>query len=301
MEILFLGTGATIPSRDRVMPCVAVRHVSDVVLFDCGEGSQRQLMLSPFSFMKISGIFITHMHGDHVLGLPGLLQTMSMSGRKDPLIVCGPSGFAKGLEGMLSICEGEISYPLDVRELNDGDVVEFKGFNVSAFRNEHNIPSLGYYAEENDTHRFDREKATSMGIKPGPDFSRLQNGESVCGVTPDMVMGDTIRGCKVVYSGDTVPCDRLTEVSKDADVLIHESTYSEEHAGLAKEHWHSTATQAAMTARGCGCRALMLIHISNRYENRDSIREEAAVIFENTIIPSDLEMFSVTRDNIRSV
>ena len=301
LDILFLGTGASIPSRDRTMPCIAIRHASDIVLFDCGEGSQRQLMMSPLSFMKVVGIFITHMHGDHILGLPGLLQTMGMSGRKVPLIVCGPKGFINGLKNVLSVCEGDLTYALDVRELDDGDVVKFKGFSVHAFENEHNTSSLGYSLREDDVRRFDKERAIALGIDPGPAFSKLQNGEAIGSITSDMVMGEPRRGCSVVYSGDTVPCAGLTKASEDADVLIHESTYSEEHADMAKEHWHSTATQAAATAKECGCRALMLVHISNRYDDRSVIKEEAQAIFENTFLPNDLEMFSITKDDIRSI
>jgi len=302
LEILFLGTGASIPSRDRAMPCIAIRQTTDIILFDCGEGSQRQLMISPFSFMKIAGIFITHMHGDHFLGLPGLLQTMGASGRKDPLIVCGPQGIKEGVETVLSVCPGDINYHIDIKELKDRDAVKFNGFEVSAFQNEHNLPSLGYVLKEDDIPgKFDKKKATELGIKVGPDFSRIQNGECVRGITPEMVMGSSRHGCSVVYSGDTIPCERLTEAAKGADVLIHESTFSEVHEKLAKEHWHSTSTQAASTAKECGCRALMLVHISNRYEDLDMIKDETVEIFENVFIPEDLEMFRITADNIRSI
>jgi len=302
LEILFLGTGASVPSRDRVMPCVAVRHGSDIILFDCGEGSQRQLMLSPFSFMKVVGIFITHMHGDHILGLPGLLQTMSLSGRKEPLIVCGPKGFEKGLNAVLSVCEGAIEYPLEIREMECNETVRFQGFEVSSFLNEHNVPSLGYVFREDDVRgKFDKKKAMSLGIKPGPDYSRLQNGENVGDVRSEMVMGPSRKGFTAVYSGDTVPCEGLTEASLGADVLIHESTFSEKHSELAKEHWHSTAAQAAATAKECGCRALMLTHISNRYDDKNTIKEEAMKIFENVFLPNDLDMYRVSDEDIKLV
>jgi len=302
LEILFLGTGASVPSRDRVMPCVAVRHGSDIILFDCGEGSQRQLMLSHFSFMKVVGIFITHMHGDHILGLPGLLQTMSLSGRKEPLIVCGPKGFGKGLNAVLSVCEGAIEYPLEIKDLECDETVRFEGFEVSSFSNEHNVPSLGYIFKEDRTlGRFDKKKAMSFGIKPGPDYSRLQNGESVGEITSEMVMGPSRKGCTVVYSGDTIPCTGLTEASRNADVLIHESTFSEKHLELAKEHWHSTAAQAAATAKECGCKALMLTHTSNRYDDKSILKEEAMRIFENVFLPNDLDMYRVSDNDVRLV
>lgn len=302
MEILFLGTNASVPSRSRNPPCVAVRCGSDIVLFDCGEGSQKQLMISPFSFMKVVGIFITHMHGDHILGLPGLLQTMGLSGRKDPLVLCGPEGFGKSLNSMLSACEGGIEYPLDVRDVCEGDSETFKGFSVKAVRNEHGVSSVGYVMREDDVKgKFDKAKAESLGISPGPDFSVLKGGGSVGDVTSDMVTGPSKPGCSIVYSGDTVPCDFIRDAAKDADVLIHESTYSGSEANLAKEHKHSTSVQAAQIARDSGCKALILTHVSNRYDDRESLRREAAEIFENVFMAEEMGMFILSKNNLRSV
>ena len=302
LDILFLGTGASIPSRDRSMPCVAVRCGTEIILFDCGEGSQRQLMMSPFSFMKVKGILITHLHGDHFLGLPGLLQTMGLSGRKDRLIVCGPEGLKEGLDSILSVCEGNIEYELEIRELIPGDEIVFDGCRVSAFKTEHTIPSLGYkLIEDPPKGRFDREKAIELGLKPGPDFTRLQNGESVGNVTPDMVIGPSRSGIQVVYSGDTIPCEGLDKAVKDADVLIHEATFSNKELRLAEEHKHTTSTQAAETARKGGCKALFLIHISNRYDDKSKIEDEAKGIFQNSVVPDDMDMFKVSKNGIKAV
>ena len=301
LDILFLGTGASIPSRDRGMPCAAVRCGTDIVLFDCGEGTQRQMMISPFSFMKVKGIFITHMHGDHFLGLPGLLQTMGLSGRKEKLVVCGPEGLIDCLSAVLSACEGKIEYELQINELTHGSEVEFSDFTVSAFRTDHNVPSFGYKLSENASKgRFDKEKATELGLRPGPDFSRLQDGETVGSITPDMVVGPPRPGCTLVYSGDTAPCRELSEAAAGADVLIHESTFSEKEACLASDHKHSTSVQAAETAKECGCRVLFLIHISNRYEDKELIGEEARAVFENSIVPNDMDMYRVSKENIKS-
>ncbi|MDR0309622.1 MAG: ribonuclease Z [Candidatus Methanoplasma sp.] len=302
LEILFLGTGASIPSRDRAMPCVAVRHGTDIVLFDCGEGTQRQMMISPFSFMKVKGIFITHMHGDHFLGLPGLLQTMGLSGRKDKLIVCGPEGLSAGLNAVLSVCEGRTDYEIEISELAPGDTKDLGGFSVSAFRTDHNVPSLGYRLSEKDSRgRFDRKKAAALGLRPGPDFAKLQDGESVGDVTPDMVIGPPRPGCSVVYSGDTAPCRELSDAAEGADVLIHESTYSGKESALASEHKHSTSVQAAETAKRCGCRALFLVHVSNRYDDRRTIEEEAKTVFGASAVPDDLDMYMISKDRIRSI
>ena len=301
-EILFLGTGASVPSRDRSLPCVAVRQGRSISLFDCGEGSQRQLMISPFSFMKIDRIFISHLHGDHILGLPGLLQTMGMSGRKDPVSVYGPTGLVKALKSMLDACEGELEYELRMEEVEGGEEFSFDSFDVSVFRTVHNTPSVGFvYREHDRLGTFNREKAEKLGLIPGEDFSRLQEGETVKGISPDQVIGPERPGCSLVYTGDTVPCSEVLNASKDVDVLIHEATYTEEDSGLAKEHFHSTAKAAAETASKCNVRMLALIHISNRYGDSEASLAEARSVFGNTVAPVDFQMLTVTNGSVRSV
>jgi len=281
------------------MPCVAVRCGTETVLFDCGEGTQRQLMISPFSFMKVKGIFITHMHGDHFLGLPGLLQTMGLLGRKEKLVVCGPEGISDCLRTVLSACEGRIEYDLEINEISHGDTVEFDKFAVSAFETDHNVPSFGYkLSEKMSKGRFDEKKAAKLGLRPGPDFSRLQNGEAVGDVTAEMVVGPPRPGCTLVYSGDTTPCKELSETAAGADVLIHESTFSGEESALASARKHSTTVQAAETAKECSCRALFLIHISNRYEDKSLIEDEAKAVFERAFVPNDMDIYRVTKNSI---
>lgn len=300
-EILFLGTGASVPSKDRSLPCVAVRQGRSISLFDCGEGSQRQLMISPFSFMKIDRIFITHLHGDHILGLPGLLQTMGMSGRRDPVSVYGPTGLLKALKSMLDACEGELEYELRIEEVEGDEEFSFDSFGVTVFRTVHNTPSVGYvYREHERPGIFNKEKAEKLGLIPGEDFSRLQAGETVKGVTPDQVIGPERPGCSLVYTGDTVPCKDILNASKDVDILIHEATYTEEDSGLAKEHFHSTAKAAAETASKCNVRMLALIHISNRYGDSEASLAEAKSVFGNTIAPEDFQMLTVTNGSIKS-
>ena len=300
-EILFLGTGASVPSKDRSLPCVAVRQGRSISLFDCGEGSQRQLMISPFSFMKIDRIFVTHLHGDHILGLPGLLQTMGMSGRRDPVSVYGPTGLLKALKSMLDACEGELEYELRIEEVEGDEEFSFDSFDVTVFRTVHNTPSVGYvYREHERPGIFNKEKAEKLGLIPGEDFSRLQAGETVKGVTPDQVIGPERPGCSLVYTGDTVPCKDILNASKNVDILIHEATYTEEDSGLAKEHFHSTAKAAAETASKCNVRMLALIHISNRYGDSEASLAEAKSVFGNTIAPEDFQMLTVTNGSIKS-
>ena len=202
MEILFLGTSAAVPSKEHSTSCIAVRSGSDIVLLDCGEGSQRQLMLSPFSFMKIRAILVTHLHGDHVFGLPGLIQTMSLSNRTDPLLVCGPPGTAHALEVMMSVTEGEATYDVEVREVSGGEAVDVNGMTVMPYATDHGIASVGYVVQDRERPgKLDAEKARSMGVTSGRDMARLKRGETVNGVRPEDVIGPVIPGLRVAYSG----------------------------------------------------------------------------------------------------
>jgi ribonuclease Z len=293
-DILFAGTGASVPSRERSLPCVALRMNKDIILFDCGEGSQRQLMISPFSYMKVKAIFVSHLHGDHFLGIPGLLQTMSMSGRKDDILLAGPAGFKDVIGHLINACGGDIAYNIDIVETSDGDKFVFKGFMVTAFAVTHNIPSLGFALEEGERPgKFDKTKALSLGLSPGPDFSRLQKGETVNGIRPQDVIGPMRRGRRIVYSGDTVKCDRITEMAKDADVLIHEATYLSKDSALAKEHMHSTAADAALTAKESNVTIMFVTHMSNRYEDLTEIEKECRDIFPNTVLAKDMLLFTI--------
>ena len=300
MELLFLGTGASVPSRDRATSCIAVRDGSDIILMDCGEGSQRQLMISPFSFMKIRAVLITHLHGDHVFGLPGLLQTMSLSGRTEPLTVYGPKGLAKGLDMMMTATEGETIYPLEVVELEGGEEFAVRDMTVRSFRTEHGMPSIGFIVREKDKPgKLDRAKALSLGIRDGPDMARLKNGEAVGDVLPEMVVGPRTPGASIAYTGDTMPCETVIEGCKGATALVHESTYMSTEAGLAADHFHSTARQAAEVAMGAGVGMLLLTHVSNRYDDRGLVEEDARAVFPDSVVVDDMDWFEVLSDSVR--
>jgi len=309
-DVLFLGTGAGIPSRTRSLPCVAVRHGSEIILFDCGEGVQRQMMISPFSFMKVSAIFITHLHGDHILGLPGLLQTMGMSGRKNLLTVCGPEGMAESVKAMLAACErtyvekmptdplGELEFPLKVIEMHDSEI-KFQGFSVFSFPTDHSVRSIGFVFQEDELPgKFNAAKAKELGIRT-KDFSLIRKGNPVGNVTPEMIIGPPRPGCRIVYTGDTAPSPAVTEASEDADLLIHESTYSESESELARNYKHSTSADAARCAADAGAKMLALVHISNRYEDPEVLRTEASAIFPNTVVPSDMTLISISSKKVR--
>ena len=299
-DYLFLGTGASVPSRDRALPCVAVRRGADIILFDCGEGSQRQLMVSRFSFMKIRGIFITHLHGDHFYGLPGLLQTMGMSGRTDPLIVCGPEGFSDALTSCLAVCEGEIGYPLEMRDVRPGERIEVAGMTVDVFATEHGIISQGYVLRDEPARKVDTAKAEAHGIK-GDDFRRLEKGEEVNGVRMEDICLPPAPGFSVAYTGDTKKCQSVIDAVKGVDVLIHESTYLTSEEANAEAHSHSTAKQAAEVADEADVGTLVLIHVSNRYKDLKPVLEEASAVFPNVVVPRDFELYVTVKGGIKSI
>ncbi len=303
MEILFLGTGASVPSRNRSTSCIALRSGSDIILMDCGEGSQRQIMVSPFSFMKVRAILITHLHGDHILGLPGLLQTMGLLGRADPLDVYGPEGFTKALGAMMSASEGVTTYEVTARDVVPGESFMVRSMKVSTFATEHGIPSVGYSVSEPDLPgKLDRAKALALGVKDGPDMARLKRGEDVGNVRSEQVVGPTIKGIRVVYTGDTKKALSIAEAAEGADVLIHESTFMDKESALAESHFHSTSRQAAETAKAAGVRYLLLTHISGRYDDhRDEVLAEAREAFENTIIVDDFDLYDVSPRSIRKI
>ncbi len=301
-EILFAGTGASVPSRDRSLPCIAVKQGRSISLFDCGEGSQRQLMISKFSFMRVDRIFITHMHGDHILGLPGLLMTMGLSGRRDPVSLFGPEGIEFTVNSMLDACEGELEFELIIKEMVPGDTIGFGGFSVTAFKTEHNCPSVGYiYREDDRPGAFNKEKAERLGLKRGPDFAAIQRGETVRGITPDMIIGSTRPGLSMAYPGDTLLCDSVREAVKGVDVLIHEGTYLDADSELAEAHFHSTVKGVAEMAVKEKIRNLMIVHISNRYGDGSEAETEAKTIFERTFVPKDQDIYEITKNGVRLV
>ena len=300
LEILFLGTGASIPSRESSLPAVAVRSGRDIFLFDCGEGAQRQLMISPYSFMKIKAICITHLHGDHFLGLPGLLLTMGMSGRKDKLIVAGPEGMADILESIIRTCGDELPYLLEVMEVADGDVIDISDVEISVFDTEHTVHSIGFSLSEKDRVKVDSLKASNLGVDP-KDIDKIRRGAVIDGISAKDIAYEVMKGLKVVYTGDTEPCEAVRAVSKDADVLIHEATFGPEHEGLASEHGHTTSVQAAEIAKKSNVRLLILTHISNRYKGRDDILEDAVKVFSDTVIAEDFMHIAITKREIRLI
>ena len=291
LDLFFAGTAGSVPTARRGMPALLVRRGGDRLLFDCGEGAQRQLVRS-IGLPEIDDVFLTHFHADHWLGLPGMLKTFDLRGRERPLAVHGPPGL-KDILGVIRRAYGRVSYELDLVELEPGAAVERDGYTVGAFAVEHGVPALGYAVfEDRRPGEFDATEAQRLGVAPGPDFGRLQRGEAVDGVGPEQVMGPPRPGRKVVVSGDTAPCQALAVAAHEADVLVHEATFTESERARAGETGHSTAAQVATLARDAKVRLLALTHLSTRYGARE-VREEARAIFERTEVPHDFDTIDV--------
>ena len=291
MEITFLGTSSAVHSSSRSHPSIALKAFGEVMLFDCGEGTQRQLIYAKISPMKISKIFISHYHGDHILGIPGLLQSMSFRGRETKLTIYGPKGLNNLREAIASLGFPNFDFPLEWIEIDSGTVIENEEYVIKAQRVRHNTLTLAYSIEEIKKPRFQRQKAIDLGVPVGPDFGKLHNGipVEIDGkiITPDQVLGPPRKGSKLTYSGDTIPCEEMIQFAKDSTLLIHESTYKSEDKDKAMEHAHSTATDAADIALQSNSKELILTHISTRYTEIEDMLNEAREIFENTKIAKD--------------
>ncbi|MBI4415894.1 MAG: ribonuclease Z [Euryarchaeota archaeon] len=298
MQILFLGTSGSWPTPKRNVSAVAVRRGPEVILFDCGEGTQRQFMMSPMSFMQVTRIFVTHFHGDHFLGIPGLVQSMTMGDRKAPLELYGPRGMKELVRQLLSLGYFTPGFDVPVRDLSGGDVVDFGEYVIGALEAVHTVPALSYVLEEKErTGRFDKERALALGIPEGPLYRRLQEGQPVAvggkTFTPDQVLGPPRRGRKIVYTGDTMPSEALVEFAHGADVLIHDATAESSLEEKANRYGHSTARQAALVAKDAGVGTLVLTHVSPRYEDAAPILADAKTVFENSILAEDFFLLDV--------
>jgi len=291
MEIIFLGTTAAVPTVNRGHSSIALKYMDEVVLWDCGEGAQRQLITSKTSYMRIDKIFITHFHGDHFLGLPGLVQTLSFSNREKPLHVFGPKGIKEVLSYILELGEYDLGFEVIPYDISDGFEVREDNYKIKCIKVNHSIPTYGLVFEEIKGREFLIEKAKKLGLKPGPAYSRLQRGESVRlggkEITPEQVLGDVKKGIKVVYSSDTLPCASVKENCSEA-VLIHDSTFDDAIKDKAVLARHSTSVDAATVAKEGGAERLFLTHISPRYKDPGILNEQARKIFKNSEVARDL-------------
>ncbi|MBI0584124.1 MAG: ribonuclease Z [Methanomassiliicoccus sp.] len=293
MQLTFLGTGGGMPSPSRGVSAIALQFGGEVLLFDCGEGTQRQFMLSTVSFMKVAAIFITHFHGDHFLGLPGLIQSMNFSGRKAPLAIFGPPGMIDLAKDLISLGHFTLGFDITAGEMTDGDGADVGALRVTALEVEHTVPALSFVIEERERRgRFKADRAKELGVPPGPLFGELQAGREVrigeLIIEPTMVMGSPRKGRKVVISGDTRPNARLTEAAAGASVLVHEATLDASLIEGARSYGHSTALEAGQVARAAKVGLLVLTHISSRYENASVLETEAREVFPRVVAAYDL-------------
>jgi len=297
-----------VPTRARNVSCVALRlpQRGEVWLFDCGEGTQHQLLRSDLNISQVARVFITHMHGDHVYGLMGLLATCGMSGHARGVSVYGPRGIADYVREVSRRTQLHTSYPLEVVEVSEGLVFEDGEYTVSCAPLKHRLPAFGYRVDEKDRPgHFDVGRAQAEGIPPGPLYGRLKRGERV--TLPDGrafdgadFCGPALKGRAVVYCTDTIYCRAAVELSRGADLLIHEATFAEADEGLAVRSTHSTASMAARVAREAGARKLMLTHFSPRYfpgnqTGPDDLLREARAVFAETELAQDFLSVDVER------
>jgi ribonuclease Z len=291
LSVMFAGTAGSVPSARRGLPALLVRRGAERILIDCGEGTQRQL-LQAGGLSDITDVFITHLHVDHWLGLPGLLQTFSLRDRERRLPVHGPPGLHELMRLMRRV-HGRLSFPLEAIELEAGESVRRDGLEIQAVNVRHRVLAYGYVlAEDSRPGRFDAALAEALGVRPGPDFGRLQRGEIVAGVQPEQVIGPEREGRKVVVSGDTAPCETLAIAAHRADLLVHEATFGDEDRERARLTGHSTAAQAAMIAQEAEVRLLALTHISARYAGRE-LRAQARAVFQHTELPRDFDTIEI--------
>jgi ribonuclease Z len=299
LRIIFLGTGGSWPTVKRNVSSLALKRDSEILLFDCGEGTQRQFQQSNLSYMQVSKIFITHFHGDHFLGLPGLIQTMQLNDRDKPLHIYGPKGMEDLTHHLLTLGYFRPSYEIIAHEIINGDEIEFEEYSIHVLKVKHNVPAFSYCLQEHQRPgKFNKPKALELGVPEGPLFSKLQSGHAITlangkKITPGMILGPFRNGRKIVISGDTMPCEEMIAFSKNADVLVHEATFDSELEDIAKEYGHTTAAQAAEIAKKAGVEKLFLVHISPRYLDYRVIENDARKIFIQSFVPKDFQEIEI--------
>jgi ribonuclease Z len=296
MDLVFLGTGGSVPTARRSTACLLARVGGERVLFDCGEGSQRQMQRST-GLVHIDEIYLTHFHADHYLGVPGLLKTYDLNGRERPLRVLGPPGLID-LFGALRRIFGRLGYEVELVELEPGEVARHDGWEVRPFAVDHRrMAAYGYaLVEDERPGRFDPQRAQELGVTPGPEFRRLQGGEPVQGadglVRPGQVMGEPRPGRKLVISGDTLPCEMTRVAAHHAQLLVHDGSFAVEESARAAETGHATARGAAELAREAEVKMLALVHVSSRYDVR-AVLDEARDLFPAVVVPRDFDLIEI--------
>ena len=295
LSVVFLGTGGSVPSARRSTASVLVARGGERLLFDCGEGTQRQMQRS-LGLVQVDEIYLTHFHADHILGLPGLLKTYDLTDREKPLVVHGPRGL-RDVFGVLGPLVGRLHFDVELVELEPGEAVGHDDYEVQAYEAAHGVRANGYaLVEERRPGRFDPDAARAAGVPEGPAFAALQRGEEVDGasgpVSPDQVMGPARAGRTIVITGDTAPSPATVAAAADAELLVHDASFAEEEAQRAAETGHSTLGQAAAVAAEAHVKLLAVVHISSRY-HVGKVLEEAQGVFEPTVAPKDFDTIEI--------
>lgn len=304
LQLIFLGTGGSWPTIKRNVTSLAIKRGGEVILFDCGEGTQRQLQKSNISYMQIKKIFITHFHGDHFLGLPGIIQTMQLNDRKLSLNIYGPKGITELVRQILSLGYFKPTFQVSTYEVKNNEKICFEDYDIKVLSVNHGVPTVAYaFIEHKRPGKFNKKKALQLGIPEGPLFSKLQKGNSIklnngATIKPEMILGPSRLGRKIIISGDTRYCEDLIDFSKDADVLIHEGTFDSNLTDIAYQYGHSTISDAAEIAKKANVKMLFITHISPRYIKNNNLIKEAQSIFKKSIIPKDLQTATIPLNNL---
>ena len=297
MDVVFLGTAGAMPTADRSPTALLVRRGGERLLFDCAEGTQRQLLRSSLGLIDLREVFLTHYHADHYLGLPGMLKTFALRGREVPITIHGPPGLVDLFRSLRRIF-GRLTYRYELEQLRPGETLARDDYRLVTFPVEHSVSSIGYaLIEDERPGRFDVEAADALGVPFGPERGALQRGEAVTladgtRVRPEQVLGEARPGRTIVIPGDTAPARSVLEAALGADLLVHEATFLEDERDRAAETAHSTAVDAAQLAQAAGVRLLALTHLSTRYFGPDAAREARAV-FPETVVPRDFDIIDV--------
>jgi ribonuclease Z len=297
MDLVFLGTSGSMPTAQRAPTALLLRRGGQRLLFDCAEGTQRQLLKSNVGLIELREVFLTHYHADHYLGLPGMLKTFALRGRETPMTIYGPPGLADLFQALRRIF-GKLTYTVELKELRPGDELLREDYRLVTFAVAHGVSAVGYaLVEDLRPGRFDVQAADALGVPAGPERGALQRGQAVTlpdgrTIKPGDVLGPARAGRKVVISGDGGPSESVIEAARGADLLVHEATFCEDERDRARETQHSTALEAAGVARAAEVKLLALTHLSNRYFGGEVARE-ARTVFPDTVVPRDFDTIDV--------
>lgn len=289
IKLVFLGTAGSTPTKARSLSSVSLEYNGEVFLLDCGEGAQRQMMQYSVNISRVKAVFLSHIHGDHTIGIAGLVRTLALNKRTEPLYIFIPKGNEKPIQDLIGFDRALINYRIVLKPITPGIIYTGKNYTISAFKLVHTINTYGFSFKENDKTKFSKQKVKSIGIK-GTTFQTLLKKKSA------VINGKTVRlkdvttiehGKKVVYATDTRPAPETIKASSNADVLIHEATYAESESRLAKERYHSTSLEGAVIAKKAKARRLILTHVSARYKDTSALLKDAKSVFKNTEMAKD--------------